>query len=109
MKLLAGTVMASSLIVAPAIVFAFPPDPTPEARALFRDKKYDEAAKKLEAYLATNKFDGRAWSLYSECLHFGKNYEPAIVAAKKALDCGLQSARHELQHRLRLRAARQIR
>jgi hypothetical protein len=89
MKWVAGTMMGSSLIVAPAIVFAFPPDPTPEVRALFRDKKYDEAAKKLEAYLAINKFDGRAWSLYSECLHFNKQFEPAIAAAKKALECGV--------------------
>jgi tetratricopeptide (TPR) repeat protein len=89
MKWVAATVMSSSLIVAPAIVFAFPPDPIPDARALFRAKKYDEAAKKLEAYLATNKFDGQTWSLYSECLHFNKQYEPAIAAAKKALECGL--------------------
>jgi tetratricopeptide (TPR) repeat protein len=67
---------------------AAPPDPTPEARALFREKKYDDAAKKLEPYLANNRFDGRAWALYSECLHFGKQFEKAIEAGKKALECG---------------------
>ncbi len=69
-------------------VFAYPPDPTPEARALMRESKYAEAAKKLEAYLATNRFDGRAWSSLAECLHSSKQYEPAIEAGKKAIETG---------------------
>lgn len=86
-RLRLASLMAVLLWVAQAAV-AFPPDPTPEARALFRDKKYDEAAKKLELYLETNRFDGRAWALYSESLHFSKQYDRAITAAKKAIECG---------------------
>jgi len=80
-------VVLSAVLCAP-FAAAFPPDPCPEARALFREKKYDDAAKKLEPYLASNRFDGRAWALYSECLHFGKQFEKAIHAGKKALECG---------------------
>lgn len=68
--------------------FAFPPDPTPEATALMREKKYSEAAKKLEIHLANNRFSGRAWSLYSECLHSTKLYDQAIEAGKKAIETG---------------------
>src|SRR5262245_6194498 len=83
------TGIAFGIIVALAqVVVAAPHDPTPEARAVFSDKKYDEAAKKLEPYVASNRFDGRAWSLYCECLHFSKQYEKAIEAGMSALECG---------------------
>jgi tetratricopeptide (TPR) repeat protein len=71
---------------------ANPPDPTPEARALLRAKKYDEATKKFKDYLATNRFDGRAWAGLSNCLHMSKQYEQAIAAAHRAIECGLDPA-----------------
>jgi tetratricopeptide (TPR) repeat protein len=71
---------------------AAPPDPAPEARALMRAKKYDEAAKQFQAYLTTNRFDGRAWSAYANCLHMTKQYERAIAAGQKAIDCGFNPA-----------------
>src|SRR5262249_40548107 len=82
------------VVLACALPFAAarPPDPTPEARALLRAKKYDQAAKKFEDYLATNRFDGRAWSALSNCLHMTKQYERAIAASQKAIDCGFNPA-----------------
>jgi tetratricopeptide (TPR) repeat protein len=76
----------------PLAAAANPPDPTPEARALLRAKKYDQAARKFEDYLATNRFDGRAWSGLSNCLHSSKQYERAIAAAQQAIECGFDPA-----------------
>src|SRR5690242_2522636 len=70
-----------------AAALAGPPDPVPEARGLMRQKKYAEAAERFETYLATNRFDGRAWADYSFCLHSSQRYEPAIAAAGKAIAC----------------------
>src|SRR5262249_47898762 len=71
-----------------AAAFAGPPDPVPEARALMRAGKFAEAAPKFEAYLATNRFDGRAWANYASCLHNLKQFDRAISAEYKAIDCG---------------------
>jgi tetratricopeptide (TPR) repeat protein len=73
-------------------VAAAPPDPTAEARELLRAKKYVEAAQKFEDYLATNRFDGRAWSGLSNCRHMAKQYERAIAAGQKAIACGYNPA-----------------
>ena len=53
-----------------------------DARALMGANKYDEAAKQFEAYLATNRFDGRAWAAYASCLHLSKQYDRSIPAGR---------------------------
>jgi len=80
--------LAVFLIVAAALSPAAPPDPLPEARALMRDNRYAEAAKLFEPYLAGNRFDGRAWADLGYCLHAEKQYDAAIAAARKAIECG---------------------
>ncbi|HQR08348.1 MAG TPA: S41 family peptidase [Gemmatales bacterium] len=88
MKNIAACFVTILLMLLVERAFAEPPHPIPEARALMGEKKYADAAKKLEAYLATNRFDGRAWSSYSECLHMTKQYHQAIEAANKAIETG---------------------
>lgn len=69
-----------------------PPDPVAGARALLRQKKYDEAIKSLEAYLAGNRFDGPAWSSYGVALHMAKRFDRSIEASKKAIELGFNAA-----------------
>lgn len=78
----------TAVVALPAPSRATPPDPAPEARALMRDHNYPEAAQHFTADLAGNRFDGRAWADYGYCLHAQKQYEPAIAAARKAIELG---------------------
>jgi hypothetical protein len=71
---------------------ASPPDPIRDARALLRQKKLDQAAKNIESYLASNRFDGRAWSAYAIALHMSKQYDGSIGAGKKAIELGFNQA-----------------
>jgi len=67
---------------------AFPPDPNPHASALMREQKYEEAAAQLESYLATNRYDGRAWSNLGVCMYWMKNYDRARAASLQAIKMG---------------------
>jgi tetratricopeptide (TPR) repeat protein len=69
-----------------------PPDPLEGARTLLRAKKAAEATRAVEAYLATNRFDGQAWSLYGVCLHAAKQFDQSIAAGKKAIELGYDPA-----------------
>ncbi len=80
------------MIMVAGLAVATPPDPVPQATPLIRQKKFTEAATLYEKYLATNRFDGPAWSQYSNCLHGAKQYPAAIDAAKKAIGCGVNPA-----------------
>lgn len=71
---------------------AFPPHPVPSARELMQQQKYAEAAAALEAYLATNRFDGRAWSNLGVCLYWTKDYDRAREAGAKAIELGFNPA-----------------
>jgi tetratricopeptide (TPR) repeat protein len=69
-----------------------PPDPLEGARVLLRAKKVADATGAVEAYLAHNRFDGQAWSMYGVCLHTSKQFERSIEAGKKAIELGFHPA-----------------
>src|SRR5262245_38410024 len=81
-------VAALFVMMVGGLAVAIPPDPTPQATKLMGAKKFDEAAKQFETYLATNRFDGPAWAQYSVSLHMAKRYPQAIEAAKQAIERG---------------------
>jgi hypothetical protein len=71
---------------------ARPPDPIKEARVLIRQQKFGEAAKRLESHVASNPFDGPAWSAYAYALHMSKEFDRSIEAGKRACELGFNPA-----------------
>jgi tetratricopeptide (TPR) repeat protein len=71
---------------------ALPPDPIRGVRALLRAKNIDEATRSVQEYLASNRFDGSAWSFYGVCLHMSNQLDRSIDASKKAIQLGFHPA-----------------
>src|SRR5687767_1198978 len=70
------------------VAIAHPPDPIADARRLMNEKKYEQASAAIDAYLQTNRFDGRAWSALAMSLHYENKLQRSIAAGQRAIELG---------------------
>jgi hypothetical protein len=82
------TLALLSLLAAPLLTIAGPPNPIADAERLDRSGKHDEAIAAMKKYLGENPDDGHAWHSLGFALHSVHRSDEALDAWQHSLDLG---------------------
>ncbi len=82
-----GTALIAAIVIVSPVA-AYPPDPAPEALALLRANRFEEAAGAFQRVVEEHPYDSAMWRRLGQSLHGAGRYDEAVSVWHRAIELG---------------------